>query len=383
LQFDLDIIKVVPPGDGCGYYDGKAVFVPATSPGDRVRVFSLRENRNTISAALQEVLTPSPDRIDPPCPHYSKCGGCSLMHLDYKQQLELKHRMLTEVLVNQGIQWDPQIVPSSETNRFRHKTRVRCVDGQLGFSERQSNRIVEIPECRILTEGILSTLKRLGQLGRSNAEYQLLQSCKTGEVGVSILEGQQLVPLPGFEQSIEEDYGFGPLVLHSHGFAQSNPFITTSIIKDLQHHAVDSRSICELFCGCGTFSLALAATTPQLIGYDISPLSIQTAQETLQRQNLGHVEFAAINLNKLKELPASDLIVADPPRKGLGKHLCRLINGSKARKLLYVSCNPDSLARDIRELTGQGGFELVEMKGYDMYCHATHLEAMAVLVRQV
>lgn len=381
MQFELEITKFVPPGDGLGYYDGRAVFVPATAPGDTVRVFSLKESKTTISAALQEVLIPSPLRCDPPCPHYHTCGGCSLMHLSYEQQLEIKAQMLAETLRRNGIQISADIVPSPEVYHFRYKTRIRCVDGRLGFSERKSNRIVEIPECRILSPAIKTTLKQLEALGRSNAEYQLLESWKSGDIGVSILEGRQLVPLPGHQQSVQEDYGFGPLTLHSHGFAQSNPFITSAIIRDLLEHVGKASQICDLFCGCGTFSLPLAASDNHLNGYDISPLSIQTATENAENLSLNSVVFNTIDLNRLKKLPPADTIIADPPRKGLGKKLCGMIRKSKAERMLYVSCNPASLARDLRELTGSDGFQIVDLKGYDMYCHATHLEALAVLQR--
>ena len=371
----------MPPGDGFGIHNGKVVIVPASAPGDLVRVYSLKESKKSISAALQEILTPSPDRCDPPCPHYQNCGGCSLMHLSYEQQLDLKREMLKEVLERNGIEQTPGIKASPEPFNFRHKTRVRCVDGRLGFSERNSNRIVEIPECKILTRNISTTLHKIGSLGRINTEFHLLQSSKTGEVAVSVLEGKKLVPLPGFEPSVEEDYGFGSLTLHSHGFAQSNPFVTIEMIHDLQTAAKGTERVCELFCGCGTFSLVLSTLASRLYGYDVSLPAIQTAKMNLQQLHFTNADFFAADLNRLKKLPIVDTVVVDPPRKGLGNQICRLLNRSGATRILYVSCNPVSLASDIRKLTDLGGFKLDSLQGYDMYCHTTHLELMAVLSR--
>ena len=381
MQFELEITKFLPPGDGQGIHNGKTVVVPATAPGDVVRVYSLKENKKSISAALQEVLIPSKDRCDPPCPHFHLCGGCSLMHLSYERQLDLKSQMLSEVLKSNGIDSKPRILPSPASFNFRYKTRVRCVDGRLGFSERYSNRIVEIPECKILSQGISAALRRIGSLGRANTEFHLLQSLNSGEVAVSVLEGNKLVPLPGFVQSVEENYGSGPLTLHSHGFVQSNPFVTMEIIRDLQAACKNAEKVVELFCGCGTFSLVLAPLASRLFAHDVSPLAIQTVKSNFERLQLSNAEFKAGNLNRLKKLPVVDTIVVDPPRKGMGKYVCRLINRSKAGKLVYVSCNPASLARDIRELAEQGGFKLDALKSYDMYCHATHLELLAVLSR--
>jgi len=382
LQFELEIVKLVPPGDGMGYYSGKAVFVPAASPGDIVRVFSVRESKTTITAALQEVLTPSPDRRPAACPHYLECGGCSLMHLDYDRQLLVKRQMLKAVLQQHGLDLDAPVLASPATVHFRHKSRIRCEGGRIGFSERNSNRVVEIPECRILAPGILAALQRLARLGRSAAEFQLLESWNSGEVAVSLQSGKRMEPLPGFSQSVTEDYGFGKLVLHSHGFAQSSPPVTAMIIRDLLAGATGSRRICELFCGCGTFSLPLAGVVEHLTGYDVSGPSIHIAVENAERLALRNTRFEAVDLNRIAALPAADTIVADPPRKGLGDRLCQLVMTSGAEKLLYVSCNPASLARDLKTLLQPGAFTLADLKGYDMYCHATHLELMAVLTRQ-
>lgn len=381
MEFELDIVKYVPPGDGLGYHNGKTVFVPATTPGDRVRVFSVKENKRSVTAALQEVIVPAAERCDPPCPHYDQCGGCSLMHLDYERQLSLKEQMASEIIRSHGLDQSVPVDPSPERFQFRYKTRIRCVEGQLGFSGRRSHHIVETPGCLILPEAILNTLAPLANLGRATAEYHILASLDSGSVTVAVQEGNRIVPLPGFPLSVREDYGFGQLTLPSDGFAQSNPFVTTNIISDLLQRITDNGSVSELFCGCGTFSLPLAATGHPLQGVDLNPSAIDAATKNAAELGLTDAGFRVADINRLKRLPAAGTILVDPPRKGLGKDLCRLITKSKSKQLLYVSCNPASLARDMKLLTIDGGFSIDDIKGYDMYCHSTHLELLAVLSR--
>ncbi|MBU3917219.1 methyltransferase [bacterium] len=381
MLFEVEITKYVPPGDGFAIYNNKAVFVPAAAVGDIVSVYTVKEKNTFIIAAIKDIITPSPDRVNADCHHYPLCGGCSLMHLSYQNQLELKKRMLMEVFSNHGFEIQPDIVSSPEKTNFRFRTQLRCVGGKIGFSERNSNRVVEISDCGILSKGISDTLKKLKRIGRLECEYMLLESSTTGEVAVSIVEGKKTSALPGFASSINEDYGFGKVELLSDGFAQSNPFVTRLIINRLVEECKKSDRMCELYCGCGTFSIPVALQTKALYGYDISMSSIATAKKNAERNELHNAEFKSGNLEKETRLQEADEIIVDPPRKGLGNNVIRQIAKSRANKLIYISCNPSTLARDAKDLKESAGFEISSITGYDMYCHSTHLEVFAILNR--
>ncbi len=381
MRFELEIIKYVPPGDGFGYHGEKAVFVPETSPGDLVEVTVVREKKKFIIAALDKIITPATNRIDPSCPHYEDCGGCSLMHLSIEDQVELKQQMLKEVFNRYGFQITPEFVTSPATYQSRYRTKIKCQDGVVGFSAKNSHRVTPITGCRILSAGIMKELDRLSALGRSNCEFSLLQSRQNGELAVSVSENRRQVPLPGFPSSITEDYGFGPLKLKSSGFAQSNPFITKLIINALVEEVDQEQALCELYCGGGTFSLPLAGKVRKLTGIDISEASIRLAKENADLNQLDNTFFIAANLEKEMKLPKCDCFVADPPRKGLGQFLILQIGKSEADRFLYVSCNPATLARDAEILSQNFGFKLSGLTGYDMYCHSTHCEALAVFER--
>ncbi|MCP4755743.1 MAG: class I SAM-dependent RNA methyltransferase [Proteobacteria bacterium] len=381
MTFDLEITKYVPPGDGFGLYQGKAVFVPGTAVGDVVRVRAVKEKKRFIAAVLEEVLSPSDERIEAPCPHAARCGGCSLMHLAYDDQIELKKKMLREVFGNHGLEISTEIVPSPQVYGFRYRAQLNYANGRLGFSPRKGGGIVEIPQCRILSPGIMGAVRTASQLNVADGECVLLESSANGGVAGSLLIGEETLALPRFPSQVEEDYGFGSVTLNAEGFAQSNPHITREISGALVEQCGDVKRVCELYCGCGTFSIPVASCVDELQGYDIGQGAVATARENARRNRLTNVRFKVGNLDRIGKLPNADTIMVDPPRKGLGRNAIQRIGRSKASRLFYISCNPSTLARDLEILRSRDGFHVSKVTGYDMYCHSTHLEVLAVLAR--
>ncbi len=381
MKIQLEIEKIVPPGDGLGYFNNKAVFVPCTTVGDVVEAIIVKEKKKHILASLKEVVSPGKDRIQAPCPHYRECGGCSMMHLTYTNQVKLKLKLLTEVFTNHGLDITPDFIHSPRTEHYRHRTTVKLKNGIIGFSARQSHHVVPIDECLILSKGIKNQLIGLKNLGRNNCEFSLLESSDNGEIAVCVTEKNRLVPLPGHSERVAENYGFGSIVLRSDGFAQANPFITSAICRALEKKVSADDNICELYCGAGTFSLPLAIKAATLEGFDLSKRSIRSAIENAKQNNLANTRFNVTNLEKGFKLPQCNTVMVDPPRKGLGSVPLKRIGTSRASKLLYVSCNPASLARDAKSLMETYRFNLLSVTGYDMYCHSHHTEALAVFSR--
>lgn len=381
MPFELEIIKHVPPGDGFGYFQDKAVFVPATSPGDRVLVEPIKEKKRFIIGALKEVISPSKERIDAICPHHATCGGCSLMHLPMDQQLLLKKEMLREVLRTNQINSAPAIFPSPVTTQFRYRTQVLCQKGKVGFSARNSNHIIEINQCPILAEVIESNIAHLRNMGRINCHFELLASSIDDSLAVSVKQKGKSEPLPGFAKEVIEDYGYGPIKLASSGFAQSNPSVTRLIINHLIDQIDVGEEICELYCGSGTLSIPIAQKADALWGYDFDLPAITLAEENSARNRLTNTTFKRLNLEKSDAVNKQRCFVVDPPRKGLSHKILNLIGRSKADKLLYVSCNPATFARDANSLVNTHGFNLTLLNAYDMYGYSTHLELLAVFQR--
>lgn len=381
VSFQVEISKYAPPGHGLGYYNGKAVFVPATAVGDVVNVIGVREKKRFITASLIEIVSPSADRITAECPHYDLCGGCSLMHLPYAKQIELKQQLLRETFQQFALSVNPVVIPSPHRKEFRFRSQLKCSDSIVGFSKRNSNQVFNLTDCLVLSRGIQHHIGQIKQLGRSQCEFHFLASLSEGTVALTITENGRNHPVPGFPSSVIEDYGFGSVLLHSSGFAQSNPFVTRMIIDALLVESRGAKEICELYCGCGTFSIPLARQVERLVGIDIDKKSVETAEKNAARNRLKNTHFQRMNLEKKRVPIEADTIVVDPPRKGLTQTALHRIGQSKAERLLYVSCHPATLARDASSLVTEQGFEMTDLKGYDMYCHSTHLETLAIFRR--
>ena len=381
MGFEVEIVKYAPPGNGLGYYKGKAVFVPAAAVGDVVRVFTLKEKKRFIIAGIETVVSPSAERIEAACPHYNVCGGCSLMHLPYKKQIDLKQQMMADVFNGASLQINPDILPCQRDQQFRYRSQLKCSNGFVGYSEKHRHHVFEVTECLILAQGIQKTLPVLKRLGRMHCEFRLLESSLNGDVSLTVSENGLSNPVPGFPQLIKEDYGFGEIELNSDSFSQSNPLTTRSIIEDLLAASEDCESACELYCGSGTFSIPLAKKMNRLVGFDVDPKAIETAKKNAERHDLNHATFNKANLEKNVEIPSVDMILVDPPRKGLSQTALSKIGRSGASKLLYVSCDPATLARDASILIKDYRFNIDFIRGYDMYCHSTHLEALATFIR--
>jgi 23S rRNA (uracil1939-C5)-methyltransferase len=201
------------------------------------------------------------------------------MHLSYANQIALKQRLLTEAFSNQQLAETLLFIASPRAFRFRYRTNVKLEDGIIGFSAKHSHQLVDIHDCRILSQGLVDRLPNLLKLGRNHCEFSLLASSQSADIAISVTENTHLVPLPGYPSSLQEDYGFGAITLNSDGFAQSNPFVTKLICTELLRHVRPADRVWDLYCGCGTFSIPLAQQVETLVGFDISKKSIATAAQ--------------------------------------------------------------------------------------------------------
>lgn len=381
MIFDVEIAKYAPPGHGLGYYDSKAVFVSCTSVGDVVRVKKQKEKKNYIIASIVELIKPGPDRVEAPCPHYTMCGGCTLLHLDYEKQLELKKQVLQELFARQQVSIDPEIVPSPSQWKYRHRAQLKSENGVLGFTQLNSHDLTPVHNCMILSDGIKAATERLPLDYRKRQEFLLLESSLNKTVATTVITGKRSRTQPGFPGTIQEDYGFGKLNLRSEDFAQANPWVTGKLIEDLLEEVKGGIKVTELYCGSGTFTIPLAKHVEQVYGYELSEKAVNLAKENVRENGLDNVRLTAGDLTKITFESDVDTIVTDPARIGMGKRIVKLIGASKASKVVYISCNPSTLARDVTNFHSFSDFRLQTIKGYDMFSGSTHMEVMAVLSR--
>ncbi|HET8597310.1 MAG TPA: 23S rRNA (uracil(1939)-C(5))-methyltransferase RlmD [Castellaniella sp.] len=433
ILYPLDIESLDLEGQGIAHHDGKVVFVEGALPGERVVARVTQRKPSFDKARVERVLRPSSQRTEPPCPHFGVCGGCAMQHLEPAAQLAIKQRALEDALVHIGKVRPLQILPALQgpTWGYRHRARlsVRLVPKKggvlVGFRERASSYVADIRECRVLpprVSALLMPLRTLvGSLSRPDRVPQI-------EVAVgdqtTVLCLRHLEVLTDTDIRLLRDFGAahgvvwwlqpkGPETAHpldpadadalayalpAYGlrmhyrptdFTQVNPHINQALVARALS-LLDVRPgerVADLFCGLGNFSLPLATVAREVLGIEGSATLVARAREDAARQGLAErAAFTELNLFEvdagwLRGLGHFDRMLIDPPREGalaVAQALADLAPGERPRRIVYVSCNPATLARDAGILHHVGGWTLRAAGAVNMFPHTAHVESIAV-----
>lgn len=421
LPVTIDITSLAYGGKGIGRIGGKVVFVPYTAPGDRVRIDITYEKKRFLEGRLLEVVIPSPLRQSPPCPLFGRCGGCNWQHISYLAQVDWKQRIFRDAIERIGgiadLPLEPPI-PSAEPLRYRAKAQFHIRDHKWGFFEAGSHRVVEVEECHLLDPILNMAFISLRNYIRDNASDLPIH---TVEIGKSDLDGKTaalihlkerrdfkpegildaISQLKGIEVRVTPPgkrngkpvssagdrsliYRSGSLTLKAHisTFSQVNISQNLHLIDTVLEYAdVDIKDyILDLYCGAGNLTLPLAGRCSKVTGVDKDPSAIEDAILNKEANSISNVDFICQDASKsLKALGKRhpDLVILDPPREG-GLEAINGIVGLKPRKIIYVSCNPSTLARDLSALT-KNGYMVKRVRLIDMFPQTYHTEGVVKL----
>jgi 23S rRNA (uracil1939-C5)-methyltransferase len=424
----VEIEKIVYGGAGMGRIGGKVVFVPFTAPGDRVIAEISREKKNYFEAALRTIAKPSARRVRPFCPVFAVCGGCHLQHLNYADQISLKEANLRDSLHRLRGKGDFDILPTlcasqDRGYRVRAQLKASCAGGRtvLGFYGVRSHSVVAIEHCPLLAplaneilRGLLSlTDRRKGSARIEGAdilvsldeEKGIVRLKRAGPGDPAFLEEllQEVPCLKGARYQADGGASRGDLRLRfrlsgevaeeplemdipADCFFQVNPFQNRALVRKVREWArlTGREKVLDLFCGAGNLTLPLARNAGEIWGVDFDPAAISAAAENARKNFLDHCTFLAAPAEAgtariLGETKRVDLVVLDPPRAGAAGAL-EPIAGLRPQKILYVSCEPPTLARDLSRL-GTLGYRVTRLQPLDMFPQTYHLEVIAELVR--
>ncbi|MFN3975487.1 MAG: 23S rRNA (uracil(1939)-C(5))-methyltransferase RlmD [Aquificaceae bacterium] len=409
---DVYIKKIIYGGYGLAQVGGKSLMVDYALPGERVDVEFLKEKKDYILGRAKRVLVASPERREAPCKYYGLCGGCQLQHMDYSAQIKAKEGMLLETLKRIGKIDINSLEPSlySEEFGYRVKAQFKVAGGSIGFYERQSHNLVEIDQCLLLhplINELIPSLKELVRRIQGLKEIHVMCSPTEGELVVKLIS-EEIIPKEKLKRLTENILpnnvvGVG---LYKHGkvyslgrdftFVQVGPYryrvsmdsfvqVNYKLWDKFTEFAVPKHRfdrVLELHCGIGFFSLFLAQRSDFLMAYDSNPSAIRDAEYNAKINSIGNVAFSLEKgLSALKKHAGDiiDLIFLDPPRSGLSEGEAHLILKNKPKSLVYVSCEPTTLARDLKVLI-KGGYKMVSLHMIDNFPNTYHIEAIAHLV---
>ena len=440
----LDIAGCTAEGMGVARLEGRVVFVPYTIPGERWTVRLEKVNKNVAWGRGIGLLLPSCQRIQSDCPIYGKCGGCQFRHMAYEEELRLKRQRIADALERIGhVKLElPPVLGAEHPDRYRNKVQFPVSCGKQGLSvgyyRPRSHDVVDAPDCLLQPETVtrlrgafqnwmtahkLSAYdERTGQglirhlCIRTNsrgeslvcvvvngkripAEETLigdLRQVEPGLVGVvlnsntrdtNVILGEQCAVLWG-QDWLEEELCQLVFRLSVPSFFQINREQTEVLYRTALEFAqlTGTETVLDLYCGIGTISLALAGKAERVVGAEIVPQAVEDARENARRNGIANVAFfcgdtGAVAQRLAEEGIRPQVICVDPPRKGLAPEVPAILAGMAPARIVYVSCDPATLARDL-ERFAQLGFYTVRAQGIDLFPRTIHVETVALLQRE-
>lgn len=438
---EITIEDLTHDGNGVGKIGGYPLFIPNTLPGEKVTAKIIKLNKNYGFARMENLEVVSAERVEPPCEVYSKCGGCSLQHLSYVGQLAFKRNQVEETMKRIGkLNVEVKETLGMENPwRYRNKSQVPVgfVNGKLtaGFYQKRSHEIIDMSTCLIQSEqgdfAVQKTREILAKYGtepydektgKGDIRHIMTRFAHTtGQLMLVLVTTKDRLPfkeeiirdlteqlaLTSIVQNINpqktnvifgdrtktlwgkdiiEDTIHGiRFAISARSFYQVNPLQTEVLYQQAIEAAelTGEETVIDAYCGIGSISLCLAKKAKHVYGVEIVDQAIQDARANAELNNLSNTTFETGKAEEViptwyKAGIVADVLVVDPPRKGCDEKLLQTILAMKPKKVVYVSCNPGTLARDMKILS-DGGYEANQVQPVDMFPMTTHIEAVTVL----
>jgi tRNA/tmRNA/rRNA uracil-C5-methylase (TrmA/RlmC/RlmD family) len=389
----MTIDSVAFGGDGVGRSDGLVTFVPFTVDGDEVMAEVTERRGRYARAVLRQVLSPSDHRVEPECPYYGRCGGCSLQHVRYGHQLALKERHVADSFVRIGrfsnLPLRP-VIPSPRAFSYRGRAEVHVQYGggseaKAGFMERGSHVLLDVERCILMADSMNDALSQLRRSlvkrkkGPVRREERLLWSVPDQ----GALSGDAS-PMPGLGRIlrvIKETALYVP----ARGFFQANESLVDTLVDVVLELASPSAgdAILDAYCGSGLFSRFMAPRAGSVFGIEQDRSAVSCARENLLRAGFHDAQFHDGDvveglLDAQSRRLRIDVAVLDPPRTGCGREVLDALVELAPRRIVYVSCDPATQARDARSLADRG-YVLAVLQPLDMFPQTSHIEVVALL----
>ena len=415
LQLSID--KLVYGGYGLSFYGGKTYFVRYAAPKELIKAEILKEKKDYNEATVREIVLPSESRREPPCRYYGFCGGCQLQHIEYESQLRAKEEILVESLRRIGKIKDINLLDTIPSpNEFNYRVRVQFKVGgkKLGFFGWDNTEVVDISECPILHPRLNEMIPKLKEMIKEVndiREIHLLYSPFRDEYLCKIVTttslnkndllrlkdnylGNKVVGVGNYSRmrhglnrrsSVGRDHtyikvGEYTFRVSNDSFLQANYHLWNNMINTVVDN-ISFKKALDLHCGIGFFTLPLAKRGHFIEGSDVNAKSISDADYNKTLNGIDNVSFTrASAYNQLKSRLGEiiDLIILDPPRTGLDNGEIELLSSLKPESIIYISCNPSTLARDLGVLI-RGGYRLISTRLIDLFPQSYHIESINIL----
>lgn len=384
----MRIEKIVPNGFGLAFAENLTVFVPLSAAGDRLRVRVNQLKGKTAFAEIVEILHASPERTEPRCPYFGRCGGCDFQQLKYEAQLKAKVGIIRDCLTRIGrINYEPEISIVGSPSHYEYRSRAQWhVDTRrkkIGYFQRKSHDIIDVEICPILKPELQAVLTEL----RETIAWESFWS-ETIEIESAIGDGEVSIYSAEIIEPTEE-ISFtanGEKYLHdATSFFQGNPFLIEQLIETAVANAAGETAL-DLYCGVGLFTLPLARSFRRVVGVEGYDKAVDYAEKNVENARLSNVKFHRENVSDwLREnsetMKNLDFLLLDPPRSGTEKETVESILRLRPKQISYVSCEPSTLARDLKIFV-ENGYSVDSIAALDLFPQTHHVETVVRLKNQ-
>lgn len=390
--------------------NGKIIFVENALPKEIVAFKILKEKKNFIEAEATSIENPNIERCTPNCKYYNDCGGCNLLHMKYESTLNFKENKVKEI-IDKFLGEDVKInkILYSKNNQYYRNKATFHVNKKIGYYKKNSNEIIEIDKCNILDEAINEILICIKEnilldsiyeivvrkskytsdsmvilkVSRDVDEKQIIETLKDKVTSIILYKNKKYKTIYGSNKLIEEMEEF-KFQMSEDSFFQVNTEMAILLYKKVIEYIQPKKedSILDLYCGTGTIGIFVSNDVKKVTGIEINESAIKNAKENAKMNNISNIKFICKDSSKavLELKDKYDKIIVDPPRAGLDKNTIEFLKEAKAKTIVYVSCDPVTLARDLNLL--KNIYHIEEITPVDMFPYTHHVECVCILKRK-
>ena len=396
---EVKIEKLDNLGRGITYINNKICFIENSLPNEIVNIKITKDKSKYLEGKVIKYIEKSPLRIEEECPYSSICGGCNLNHMCYNDENKFKTNKVKD-LITKYANNDPNLVENivyNDRNYYRNKIILHGKDKELGLYKKETNEIIPIKECLLVNPKINEIIAILNNINNGIEEVTIKTSNDNSKVMVSIIGNikstNELLNICDVlilnnkyqtnNKVIETNIGNKKYYQSINSFFQVNNTLTKELYNEVLINVKDKnyKKVLDLYCGTGTIGIYIKDYVDKVIGIDYNSSNIEDAKINVELNNLNNIEFICDKVeNKIDEFTDIDLVIVDPPRAGLDNKTKEYLKKINSNEIIYVSCDPMTLARDIKDLSDI--YKVKYIKPFNMFPRTYHCESVAVLERK-
>lgn len=385
MELEVEIERILPGGVGLAHAEGRTIFVSLAAPGDRLRIGIDRQQGNVLFGSIREILKPSSVRVEPPCPYFGRCGGCDFQQLTYEAQLAAKAAIVLDCLQRiAGLKITPDFVVHPSPSQWRYRARatwqIDLEKKAIGYYESASRRVCDVADCAVLAPELQQTLESVRRTSWAEFPQDLKHlDAVAGENGVSLA--------PEFDQyqsrELRLTVGAERYDFNARAFFQVNQSLLPAMLSFALDEFTGETAI-DLYCGVGLFTVPLARRFGRVTGVEANPIATRFARRNLNLAGIDNATIVTASVGdwtrQVSNLFQPDFILLDPPRAGAESVVIKTILDLQPQRICYVSCDPSTLARDLKKLS-IGGYKIDSVAAFDMFPQTHHVETIVKMGR--